>query len=134
MMKKLIVVIFLYLPGSFCAQAGGKSDISTQPQDPAQVPSLVKEAFTREHPQSHGTWSKEGENHKVEFVDKESRLGHVIVYDRTGKVIRRDSELESVPGPINDYYNKNYPGETFKTWSAEAEKEKYYYSNRKSEQ
>jgi hypothetical protein len=39
-----------------------------------------------------------------------------------------------VPGPINDYYNKNYPGETFRTWSTVNEKgEEYYFSNRKSE-
>jgi hypothetical protein len=107
---------------------------STVSDDPNEVPSLVKENFTREQPGDAGTWTKDGDNYRVEFTDKESRLGHVIVYDRNGNVVRRDSEIENVPAPINDYYKKNYPGETFRTWSAKDEKGgNYYYSNRQSE-
>src|ERR1043165_5969878 len=103
-MKKTIFISALFLATSLGAQQTATVTNNTQTEDPAQVPSLVMENFTREHPASHGTWSKEGENHRVEFIDKESKVAHVIIYDRTGKVIRRDSELESVPGPINDYY------------------------------
>ena len=102
--------------------------------DHSQVPAIVRENFTRDHPGSAGTWSREGEHYRVEFIDRESRLAHAIVYDSKGKVVRRDSELESVPEAINEYYHKNYPGEKLRTWSVEEEDgARYFYSNRESE-
>jgi hypothetical protein len=132
-MKVRHFILSLALAGAVQAQTVQPG--SPVAEDPNQIPSLVKDNFTREQPGDAGNWSKEGDNYRVEYVDKDSRLGHVIVYDRNGNVVRRDSELESVPRPINEFYKKNYPGETFRTWSAKDEKgEKYYYSNRQSEE
>jgi hypothetical protein len=133
MMIRPFILSLMFVGCCFSQAQTGQSG-SAETKDPAEVPSLVKDNFTREQPGDAGSWSKDGDNYRVEFVDKESRRGHVIIYDRNGNVVRRDSEVESVPGPINDYYNKNYPGESFRTWSAQDPKgEKYYYSNRQSE-
>ncbi len=136
-MKKILFCTLLFLNTSlFFAQEGKTPAGDKTPATAGQVPSLVTERFNREYPGISGNWSTDGENFKVEFVDPQSHLGHIIVYDRNGEVVRRESELDGPknPGAINDYYKKNYPGEEPRTWSVEEKNgDVSYYTRRKDQ-
>jgi hypothetical protein len=136
-MKTIILnLIFLLGVGLATAQEGVTPGTGKMPTDPGQVPSLVMERFNKEYPGVSGNWSKEEDNYRVEFTDPKSRMLHVIIYDRNGEVIRRENELDNMeyPGAINDYNQKNYPGEQLRIWSAEEKNgEKYFYTKRQSE-
>ena len=131
-MKYYIALLF-----AFCLLVAGAQEAekkASQSLEQSQVPAAVLDAFARQHPGNTGTWSKEGENYRVEFIDRNSRLAQAIVYDSKGNIVRRDSELEIVPEEISEYYNRNFPGESFKTWSSEGDNgDRYYYSKRQSE-
>jgi len=134
-MKKLILfaVLFLNVAVSSVAQEGKTPSGDNAPAATGQIPSLVTERFSREFPGISGSWSTDGENYKVEFIDPQSHLGHIIVYDRNGNVIRRESELDGPknPGAINEYNKKNFPGEDLKTWAVEQKNgDKSYYTKR----
>jgi hypothetical protein len=136
-MKKILFCTLLFLNVTlFFAQEGKTPAGDKTPAASGQIPSLVMERFNREYPGISGNWSTDGENFKVEFVAPQSHLGHIIVYDRNGDVIRRESELDGPknPGAINDYYKKNYPGEDLKTWSVEEKNGEISYYTRRKEQ
>src|ERR1041384_3535151 len=136
-MKKIALIASLLFFAAVIPAQEGKSSAGGDrvPADPGQVPSQVTEKFNREYPGISGSWSKDGENYRVEFTDPKSRMNHVILYDRNGEVIRRESEVDQVPQSINEYYNKNYPGEQLKTWALDEKSgERSYYAWRNKEQ
>ena len=136
-MKKLLLLFCVALVAGGLHAQEGKTSTNTDrvPADPGQVPTQVTEKFNREYPGVTGGWTRDGENFRVEFTDPKTRMGHVIIYDRNGDVIRRESEVDQVPQTINDYYNKTYPGEKIRTWeSSNAKGEKEYYTWRDKEQ
>ncbi len=73
----------------------------------------------------------------MSFVDPESKLGRVLVYDKKGNVVRSENEVDSTgyPTAIGDYYSDNYPGETFQVWSTDDKTggKTLYFSNRNEE-
>jgi hypothetical protein len=104
--------------------------------DQQDIPSGVKDKFNKEHPGVPATWTKDGENLKVNYVDPDSNKGQVLVYDHNGSVLRRESELDNAtyPPKINDYFISHYPGEKFKTWASEDPAGvKTFFIDRKSE-
>lgn len=135
-MKKLFVfcVLMLTLQFSF-SQTGGKQENPNL--DPAKVPTAVVTKFTTDYPGVTAVWKADGENFKASFNDPISKLGRMIVYDKDGKVIRKESEVdESVyPKQIGEFYNKNYPGEKYQVWSSEDSEsgQMLYYSGRNME-
>jgi hypothetical protein len=135
-MKKFILIAFASLSLAMSGQEGQTSPGTDRtPADPGTVPSQVVDRFNKEYPGISGNWSKDGDNFRVEFTDPASRMGHVIIYDRNGEVVRRESELDHIPQSINEYYNQNYPGEKLKTWAAEdVTGNRYYYSWRNSQE
>jgi hypothetical protein len=136
-MKKLLLFICAILATTgVCAQEGKTTpDSDRVPADPGQVPTQVTEKFNREYPGVTGSWTRDGENFRVEFTDPKTRMAHVIIYDRNGDVIRRESEVDQVPQSINEYYNKTWPGEKIRTWQADNTKgEKEYFTWRDREQ
>ena len=76
-------------------------------------------------------------NFRVSYIDPTTKLGRVIVYDKSGNVVRRENEVDNLvyPGSIKDYYNKNYPGESYQVWSSEDKNtgKPLYYSNGSTE-
>ena len=136
-MKKILLFAILLLNINFSiAQEGKTPGGDNTPSPSGQIPSLIVEKFNREYPGVSGSWTTDGENFKVEFTDPQSHLGHIIVYDRNGDVIRRESELDGPKNPnaINEYYKKNFPGEDIKTWSVEEKNgDRSYYAKRKEE-
>jgi hypothetical protein len=137
-MKKIFLVSAMLIL-QLCtglAQEGKTPGADKVPAESGQVPPVVLERFTREYPGISGTWAKDGDNYRVEFVDPQSHLGHIIVYDRNGDVIRRESELEGPgqPNALNQYFQRNFPGEQLKTWAVkEKDGTVSYYTQRNNE-
>lgn len=110
------VFIFYFTIGSLLAQLpayeGGK-----QPQ-PFQPPKSIADKFRTEYPSVTPTWHVQKNNYVADFADTTTLRGISIVYDKNGKVLRRESEMENstYPAKINTYFVTNYPGEKFKTW------------------
>ncbi|MEO6305157.1 MAG: hypothetical protein ABIP51_18505 [Bacteroidia bacterium] len=95
-------------------------------QTPAMVggieaPKEVTEKFTKQHPEITPNWSKENKNYKATYEDPKTAKQVIIVYDKNGEVIRKESELDNMdyPKQIHEYYSKNYPEEKYKTWSVQ---------------
>jgi len=135
-MKKALLFAILLLSINFSIAQEGKTPADKTQASSGQVPNVVIERFNREYPGVSGNWSVDGENFKVQFTDPQSHLGHIIVYDSNGEVLRRESELDGPKNPnaINDYFKKNYPGEQLKTWQVEEKNgDVSYYANRKEE-
>src|SRR5215213_6209966 len=99
MKKLLLITLLITLALVSIAQEGKTPGTGNLPTTPGQVPTLVTEKFNHEFPGVSGNWSMDGDNYKVEFVDPVSHLGHVIIYDRNGEVIRRESELDKPSNP-----------------------------------
>jgi hypothetical protein len=98
-MKKLIILLSLGLTVSMSAQ---KTSVTAKEQTSVQkteVPSLVLNNFTKEFPTAEATWTRDGENFKAEFINIETRVPQVIVYDKEGAVVRRESQLDNIPQP-----------------------------------
>ena len=86
----------------------------------AQVPDKVQMTFKEKYPDATVVkWDADGDRYKVLFTDKE-RVQNVVVFDRDGKIVRREMEVANVanhPRPIVEYYTKNYPGDkTQRVW------------------
>ena len=113
-MKNLIIVFF-----AFCINIIAS-------QTPAMVggiepPVIVKETFTKQHPEITPNWSNDDKNYKATFEDPKTAKQVIIVYDKKGEVIRKESELDNMnyPKSIHEYYTKNYPEEKYTTWSVQ---------------
>ena len=96
---------------------------------PFQPPKTIHEKFRSEYPDITPTWHVEEKYYVADFSDTVSFRGISIAYDKNGKVVRRESEMENstYPAAINTYYVKNYPGEKFKTWKSIDDKGKHSY-------
>jgi hypothetical protein len=136
-MKKFWSLLLLLVVSAIQAQqAPGESLKGNIPVKNPEVPAPVLEKFTREFPSAQADWSLDGENYKAAFTNPDTRLKQIVIYDRKGNVVRRESELDkmSTPGALNEYYQKTYPDEEFSAWeSRDATGVATYYVNRKSE-
>ena len=132
-MKKLILLVLLSNVICLSAQTPVGNPEKIVQSDKIVPPEPVLEAFKKEFPSITPAWSMDGGNFKAVFVDPTSLKGVTIVYDKTGNVVRRDSELDnsSYPESINSFYIKNYPGEKYKTWVSTDDKgTRTYYIQR----
>jgi hypothetical protein len=101
-----------------------------------QVPAEIRDKFNNERPGVPAVWRKDGDNYMVNFTDPDSNRGQIIVYDKNGAVLRRESELDNTayPQSISEYYFRHYPGEKFRTWASEDQQGvKTFFIDRKSE-
>src|SRR5687768_6805451 len=117
-MKKLFICVLLTIAVTTAVSQNSTSG-NTPPDE--QTPAAITDKFNSEHPGVPATWKKDGDNYKVDFVDPDSNMGQIIVYDRNGSILRRESELDNLayPQSINDYFIKTYPGEKYKTWGSQ---------------
>jgi hypothetical protein len=85
----------------------------------SEIPTPVRTAFSKENPEVIPNWKVEGGFFKATYVDPASNLGNVLIYSGSGEAVRRERELESseVPVAIKQYFEKNFPGESFVIWS-----------------
>ena len=105
-------------------------------QNAAKTPTAVTAAFQRQYPGASPEWKADGKNYKAVFTDPKTRLGHIVVYDKEGNVVRSENEMDklSSPGAINEYHSRNYPNEDYRIWSIEEKGGvSGYYSDHRSQ-
>lgn len=134
-MKTLCTLLFLLL-----AAVSGHAQTTPAANnhlDPDSLPAAVLQKFIAEQPGITAVWKADGENYKAAFTDPTTKLGRIVVYDKEGNVLRRESEIDqqTAPAPIGDYYKKNHPGETYQVWRSEdaGNGQQLYYSGRNLE-
>lgn len=90
-MKKLIVLLFLLISchGSIAQDKPESTQI-----DPRKLPEQVLNIFTKDHPGENATWFREGDNYRVQFVQRSSRKAQTITYDSDGNIVQRDGEQQ----------------------------------------
>lgn len=146
-MKKIIITVAALIfscgvkaqtvtPTSTIIPGGGTSKTLAAPTDRTAVapPENVKTQFNTDYPGNNNvSWKPEGNNFVVTYTDPKSGMSNLIVYDRDGKVIRKESEVdkEVFPSGITEFYNKEYPKEKFKVWQTEKNSKTYYYIDHK---
>lgn len=132
-MERILFMALLFCAFSI-ARAQNAEDTSL---DPRQVPAVVVENFTKQFPNVTPAWHKDGAHYRVSYIDPQSKLGRVLVYDKEGSVVRTENEVDKagLPTPIGDYYSDNYPGETYQVWSTDDKTggRTLYFSNRNEE-
>ncbi|MGZ3900579.1 MAG: hypothetical protein ACXVNM_12275 [Bacteroidia bacterium] len=143
-MKKIIICISaLLISGTFNSQTitpssatvipgGGTDKTLAAPTDRTTVtpPEHITARFNKEYPGSNNViWKVEGSDYWVTYHDPKTNMANVIVYDKEGKIVRKENEVDkdTYPSDIKDYYNKNYPKEKFTVWQTEREQGKTYY-------
>jgi hypothetical protein len=101
------------------------------------TPLVILEHFARNYPDATPFWSMEGKDYTVMFIDPQTALRHIILYDKHGTILRSENELDtsSCPEIIKDYYTTNYPNQTFDIWLYEdiTGNRKYYLKHRSRE-
>jgi hypothetical protein len=127
-MKPALALIFTVLALCVC----GQRKASAKAHAPKWiVPPVIEHKFNVENPEATAVWSKDGSQYSARFVNPINNLGSILVYDTTGKEIRREKELENsdYPAPINDYFMNKYPGEGYAVWSStDSEGNSTFYS------
>jgi hypothetical protein len=123
-------------PTSTITPGGGTDKTLAAPTDRTAVapPENVKTQFNTDYPGNNNvSWRPEGKNFIVSYTDPKTGMSNMIVYDRDGKVVRKEMEVdkEIFPSGITDYYTKEYPKEKFKVWQTEKNSKTYYYIDRK---
>jgi len=149
-MKRLIVITALSANSILNAQvktttvsgATNKSitpvaefDTLAAPTDRTSVnppPEHIKTKFITDYPgTSSVSWKMKGKHYVVTYTDPKTLLGHIIAYNKDGKIIQKEDEVNNLnfPKAIYENYTKRYPGENyFKVWKIENKPdEKYYY-------
>lgn len=100
-----------------------------------EPPEIVLEKFNTGNPGKNNViWKTEGNNYWVTYNDPKTGMVNVIVYDKEGKVIRKESEVDNLvyPSGISDYYIKQYPKEKYKVGQADTDGgQTHYFINRK---
>lgn len=124
-------------PTSTIIPGGGKDKTKAAPTDRTSVapPENVTTAFNTEYPgNTNVSWKVKGNNFWVTYTDPKTNLGHVIIYNKEGKIVRRENEVDKLtyPSEISDYYTKQYPKEKFQVWQTERTAgQTYYFITRK---
>ena len=133
-MKSTVYFVFLFLVYNAACLAQATSSLSTnQKKAEAIVPPPVEQKFVIEHPDAKAQWKKDGEYYKAIFVNPVNNLGQITVYDKSGKIIRKERELEQqeFPSAIIEYQEKKFPGEGFAVWvSTDSTGNNLYYTQK----
>jgi hypothetical protein len=84
---------------------------SAQKMKEADVPSTIKQAFSKMNPNAHvDKWEKEGNNWEAEY--KENGVEHSTELGPNGQLIASEMEIKvsELPKAVSDYCSKNMPG------------------------
>jgi hypothetical protein len=115
--------LFFFLLVSCWGVSAGQQVVKYQPltvmpvQNP-MTPLPILDLFARKHPGATPYWGIEGRNYVVRYIDPATHLGHVIIYDKQGRILRREDEinLEDCPAGLQAYYMKNFSEEELRVW------------------
>jgi hypothetical protein len=85
------------------------------------TPLIILEHFSRNYSDAIPFWGMEGKHYTVRYIDPETALGHKLVYDKHGTIVRSENEmaLSECPQNLLEYYVRNYPDEQLRVWSYE---------------
>jgi hypothetical protein len=85
------------------------------------LPLVILEHFARKFPDATPYWGIEGKNYSLRYTDPETSLGHVIIYDRHGNILRNEDEVRvsDCPVSLQQYYLRNYVNEDVSIWTYE---------------
>jgi len=111
-MKKLLFILMLvFALHTIHAQSFGIAKGETAS---SETPEAVTKQFKKDYPTLNVMWSKENYNWRADYTDPVTNLAGLVVYDKSGRVIRSENELQanSYPGSINDYHNNTLPKPT----------------------
>lgn len=127
---------FLWIFISLFCVTRAQMPVNTGTSQPGKnlPPLFIENKFRQEYPDITPVWYEEDKFYIAQFTDTNVFKGINIVYDRKGKVVRRESELDnsSYPQAINDYFVKHYPGEKFRTWKSQDDQGTQRYCIRRS--
>lgn len=131
--------IALYILFTCFVSSSAQTVVSHQPvtvfpvQNP-MTPLPILDLFARKHPGATPLWGIKGRHYVVRYVDPATQLGHMITYDRQGRIIRREDEinLEDCPAGLQAYYLKNFSEEGPRVWCYEEGQNVKYYIRRQS--
>ncbi|MES2680918.1 MAG: hypothetical protein V4635_13585 [Bacteroidota bacterium] len=98
MKSRILLLLFILTCNFLFSQKQEKKGNSTL--DPSQVPAAPTRAFTEQNPGISATWRADGENFRANYIDPTSKLGRIIIYDKEGKVVRRENEVDQ-EGKVN---------------------------------
>lgn len=95
-MKHLIIFLLLLTLGSgaFAQERSVKTASTT-----AVVPEPVKATFEKEFPGIQAKWEADDKNFKATYADPKTNSKGIIIYDNSGQVIRRDTEVAVPKNP-----------------------------------
>jgi len=89
-MKPLFVLMFTLLLGGIAeAQERSVPTATTT----VVVPEAVKATFEKEFPGIQAKWEADDKNFKATYADPKTNSKGIIIYDNSGQVIRRDTEV-----------------------------------------
>lgn len=95
-MKPLILLLFpLLLANSLSAQERSVQTASTT----VVVPEPVKATFEKEFPGIQAKWEADDKNYKATYANPKTNSKGIIIYDNSGQVIRRDTEVAVPKNP-----------------------------------
>lgn len=63
------------------------------------IPEAVKTTFEKEFPGLQAKWEAEDKNFKAIYADPKTNSKGIIIYDNSGQVIRRDTEVAVPKNP-----------------------------------
>lgn len=95
-MKHLFILMLILLTGNILtAQERSVQTASTT----AVVPEAVKATFENEFPGIQASWDADNKNFKATYADPKTNSKGIIIYDNSGQVIRRDTEVAVPENP-----------------------------------
>jgi len=73
---------------------------------------MVKNAFEKKYPGKKANWEREDSNYEANFTHNGRTMSTVI--NKSGTIVETETEIpvSELPGAVNDYMKKNYPGLT----------------------
>ncbi len=95
-MKPLFILMFALFIGGI-AQAQERS-VKTATAT-VVIPEAVKTTFEKEFPGLQAKWEAEDKNFKAIYADPKTNSKGIIIYDNSGQVIRRDTEVAVPKNP-----------------------------------
>lgn len=101
-MKKFLIVAFT-LAGFMGLQAQKK-------HASVQAPAAAKEAFMKAHPNTTGSWEKEGSNYEVNFKEAGKTMSCVIT--AKGDILETETDIavNELPAAVTNYIARHYKG------------------------
>ena len=90
-MKQVIIFLFLIAMGNIIQAQERSVQTAT---NTVVVPEPVKATFEKEFPGVQAKWEADDKNFKAIYADPKTNSKGIIIYDGSGQVIRRDTEVD----------------------------------------